>query len=214
MTMTPTERAKKLMGRKPPPEPTVDERMRQAINEVAEEQQWPSVSLGPDGYVVPGPLPDGVPPPPTLERSTPELATAKAKVSKLAGQFEAFETEMAAALESVDADRVLALRREHEEVSVRLWAAQRDAVELERAHCGSEQVRLVGYLPAYSEPLDKVRVELRELQVKERSLRSAMDAVGSTLERLATVMEKLDQKQRLLAQGPDVNMAKKEGWGK
>lgn len=221
-TLSPVERAKKLVGRKaePTPEEVQAERTRAALLEVAVEQQWPSVSVAAatHGQLLPlGGLPEGVPDPPLFNRSSPTVAAAKAKAKALAERFGQFDADMADALETVDPERVLTLRREREQVSVELWAAERDAAAAHAAHLDSELSRLTGYLPAYAASLDGVRAELRELHGKERALVVALESINGSLARLAALDEQVDRDMRKLRRGPNdpaLAASRTEGWGR
>jgi hypothetical protein len=171
------------------------------------DPQWTSVPLD----LPSDPLPDDLPPLPGLARSSAAIREAQARAAELAAQAAKVEEDLAAAFKAADGDRVLALRREHEEAHVKLWAAQTEAAKAHMAHFEAEEFRIMQFLTIYGRPLDDLRTTIRALREQEVPLAKAVGYVEGLIETCRSQAERAERALGRLALGPD-RPPSREGW--
>lgn len=202
------------LKRKPPADTKADQ-MTKRLHSIAERERWPSVRVGEAALPLPAAmLPADLPPLPEISFPPPEeTEVARAAVKDLSARHGAFEEDLAAAYAAGDADRVLALRREREEVLVRLWVTQRVVVEAELRHYAVEEARIAALVPRFADALDAKRAEIRRLQDEEGHVAAALAHVMALLQRVGTMSGRLERDLDKLHRGPAaLAAAGKEGW--
>ncbi|MGH9281591.1 MAG: hypothetical protein ACRD0S_01505 [Acidimicrobiales bacterium] len=193
--------------------PTVEEQIRERNRILAQQEGWPSASLGPGATPVLAGLPAGLPPLPQLAPPPPEVVAARKEAEALAGALGPLEGRLEAAHDDGDGAAVLAVRREREEAEVAAWSARLAAVSAEAAWYDGETRRLEPLVAPYEERLAEVRARLRTLQDEERALASAAHHVLSLMGRAAEIGGRLAGETDRLRRGPAaMSAATKEGW--